>query len=78
VIDSFTNRDIDRTRACLIVDEAIKVALKFVKVHRTGNIAAHKVAAFSRHVLSSGVLHYSVPTCVMEQVICDRNVKQFE
>jgi hypothetical protein len=53
-------------------------SLQIVKVNRDGNMAAHKLAASSRSVLSSGVLHYSVPTCVREQVMHECNLNEFE
>jgi hypothetical protein len=83
VIDTITNCDIEITRACFILDEAIKVtdsrpSLKIVKVHRNGNMAGHKAATLSRFVLSSGILHYYVPTSVMEQVVRDCNLNEFK
>jgi ribonuclease HI len=83
VVDCLSNHVLDRSQACFIVDEAITVAdtipsLKVVKVHRDGNLAAHKLAAYSRSVLSSGVLHYSVPTCIREQVMHECNLNEFE
>jgi ribonuclease HI len=83
VVDCLSNHVLDRSQACFIVDEAIAVAdtipsLKVVKVHRDGNLAAHKLAAYSRSVLSSGVLHYSVPTCIREQVMHECNLNEFE
>jgi hypothetical protein len=77
--DCLTNRVLDRSQACFIVDEAISMAdkirlLEIEKVNRDGNMAAHRIAAYCRTVLTSGVLHNSVPPCVKEQMMLDCNL----
>jgi hypothetical protein len=70
---------LDRSQAYFIVDEAISMAdkirlLEIEKVNRDGNMAAHRIAAYCRTVLTSGVLHNFVPPCVKEQMMLDCNL----
>jgi hypothetical protein len=67
----------------MVFDEAISMAdkirlLKIEKVNRDGNMAAHRIAAYCRTVLTSGVLHNSVPPCVKEQMMLDCNLNVSE
>jgi hypothetical protein len=65
-----------RSQARLVYAEAFQAAhetsdFQIQKIPRSANGAAHYLAAY--RVLSSGVMHFCAPACVLKQVRLDCN-----
>ena len=78
VVDAINRNSWGRSQASLVYAEASAAAqgihsFKIQKVHRTANSAAHSLAAFSRRTETSGVMQFSAPVCVLNQLKSDCN-----